>query len=113
MTASLSTIDRTSYLGGSEIAAVVGLSPYRTSLDVWARKVLNHEQDAGPAAEAGLVMEAGILELYARRAKATDLRILGTCIDPNETWIGATPDRVRDCGINVQAKLVGIWQANA
>lgn len=110
--ASLSTIDRASYLGGSEIAAVCGLSPYASSLDVWARKVIGHEREVGPAAEAGLVMEPGILELYARRAKADDMRILGTCIDPDEPWIGATPDRVRDCGINVQAKLVGVWQSN-
>jgi putative phage-type endonuclease len=110
--ASLSTLDRKSYLGGSEIAAVVGLSPYKTALDVWARKVLGIESPTSPAAEAGLVMEPGILELYRIRHGADDMRILGTCIDPDEPWIGATPDRVRDCGINVQAKLVGQWQAS-
>ena len=33
------TFDRSSGLGGSDIAAIVGLSPYRSPLDVWAEKV--------------------------------------------------------------------------
>lgn len=110
--ASLSTLDRRSYLGGSEIAAVVGLSPYATALDVWARKVLGVESPTSPAAEVGIVLEPAVAELYRIRHRAEDMRILGTCIDPREPWIGATPDRVRDCDINVQVKVVGQWQAS-
>ena len=33
------TFDRSSGLGGSDIAAIVGLSPYRSAFDVWAEKV--------------------------------------------------------------------------
>lgn len=109
---SLSTVDRKSYLGGSEIAAVVGLSPWKTALDVWARKVVGVDDVTSPAAEVGIVLEPAVAELYRIRHGADDMRILGTCIDPSEPWIGATPDRVRDCGINVQIKVVGIWQAS-
>lgn len=111
-TASLSTIDRRSYLGGSEIAAVVGLSPYATALDVWARKALGIVSETSPAAEVGIVLEPAVVELYRLRHAADDMRILGTVVDPAESWIGATPDRVRDCNVNVQVKVVGIWQAN-
>lgn len=110
--ASLSTLDRKSYLGGSEIAAVVGLSPYKTSLDVWARKALGIDSPTSPAAEVGIVLEPAVVELYRLRRRAEDMRILGTCVDPDEPWIGATPDRVRDCGVNVQVKVVGMWQAS-
>jgi putative phage-type endonuclease len=32
------SVDRTKYLGGSDIGAILGLSPYRTPLDVWLEK---------------------------------------------------------------------------
>ena len=33
------TEESRSYLGASDIAAVLGIAPYRTALDVWAEKV--------------------------------------------------------------------------
>jgi len=29
------TQDRTQFIGGSDIGAILGLSPYRTPIDVW------------------------------------------------------------------------------
>lgn len=111
--ASLPTESRTTYLGGSDIGAIAGLSPYRTELDVWGAKTLGVEQEASPEMEAGTVLEAGIVDLYLRR-RGGIATVLGTLRDPRETWIGATPDRVvRGArGLrNVQCKLVGLHGA--
>jgi putative phage-type endonuclease len=56
------TLDRTKSIGGSDVAAILGLSPWRTPLDVWREKALG-ELDArtSDAMEAGLRFEYPIL----------------------------------------------------
>lgn len=39
------THDRTKYLGGSDIGAILGLSPYKTPLDVWLEKTAKHSYE--------------------------------------------------------------------
>jgi putative phage-type endonuclease len=39
------THDRTKYLGGSDIGAILGLSPYKTPLDVWLEKTGKHSYE--------------------------------------------------------------------
>lgn len=105
------TVDRRTFIGGSEIAAVCGLHPTRTALDVWGNKVHGYERAVGPEAEVGLVYEAPTVELYVSRLNVTDeMRMSGTLVDPANPWAAATPDRVRmtEAGcINVQVKVVG------
>lgn len=107
------TIDRSTYIGGSEIAAVVGLHPTRNGLDVWAAKVDGFSPEVGPEAELGLAYEGPTAEVWARRVGVADgdLRMLGTLVDPEAEWAGATPDRVRTVGEgqveNIQIKIVG------
>jgi predicted phage-related endonuclease len=51
-------IDRTGYIGGSDIAAILGLSPYKTPLDVYLEKRgLWEDGAAGEAARWGTIME--------------------------------------------------------
>lgn len=55
---------RRRYLGSSDAAAIVGMDPWRTPFDVWARLTgrLPDDPDAGPAAELGTYLEAGLLD---------------------------------------------------
>jgi putative phage-type endonuclease len=56
------TLDRTKSIGGSDVAAILGLSPWRTPLDVWREKALGQLDDkSSDAMEAGLRFEDPIL----------------------------------------------------
>ena len=116
--ASLSTIDRSTYLGGSDIAAVAGVHPYRSALDVWAEKTgaippKDFPQDVIERMEAGTEAEPFILRLYSMRRGGLVLEQLGTVQDKRQPWLAATPDGVtRKRDRNVQAKLVGLRQAH-
>jgi putative phage-type endonuclease len=49
--ADVGQIDRATYLGGSDIAAILGVSPWKTPLKVWQSKI-NGEDAPGPAKTA-------------------------------------------------------------
>lgn len=56
---------RAHHVGASEVAAVMGLSPYRSPYDVWCQKTGQGRQvDMSPAAEWGLRLEAAVLGKY-------------------------------------------------
>lgn len=61
-------VDKVRTIGGSEVAAVLGLSPFRTPLDVWREKVLGQRDDVDtPATRAGKRFEPHILDAYRKR----------------------------------------------
>lgn len=108
------TVDRRSYLGGSEIAAAIGLSKFRSPLDIWARKtgraedtIADHNVDR---AASGNALERPVLEkLYAEK-HGLKLWYPGTLIDPDDSWVGATPDALsgrNDPEVDAQCKIVG------
>lgn len=110
-----STLDRTTYLGGSEIGAVAGLSPYANALDVWASKVDGASKVATEAMGAGTYFEGAIVGWYAKRfgIALDSLSMLGTCRSEREPWIAATPDRVSiGRRRTLQAKMVGVHGAS-
>lgn len=100
---------RRSSLGASEVAAVCGLDPFKSALDVWASKKGLLTDDAGEAAEWGNLLEPVILQRYAD-SRGVKLTRPGT-LTGAEPWITATPDAVAS-GRNVQAKAVGRHMAH-
>lgn len=60
-------------IGGSDLAAILGLSPYRTPLQVYARIVAGAEQSDSPALRRGRHLEAAVLSLYAETTGAVVL----------------------------------------
>lgn len=58
-------LDRKNHLGSSDMAAVLGVDPWRTAFDVWAEKtdrVGDMNIDDKPAVQAGNVFENGVLD---------------------------------------------------
>lgn len=102
------TIDHSTYVGASDIAAVVGISPYKTALDVWAEKTGRAKFEGNRPTRAGQVLEPGILALYAEE-QGVDLWFPGSIRRDDGT--GCTPDAVSSAGYDVQVKLVGVNQA--
>lgn len=119
------TLDHASYLGASDIGAILGLDPMRTALDVWAEKTRRVRFAATPETEAGSDHEAGVVAGAARRLKRGGLveRVEypgpGTIINGIGTVFarGATLDSVvhhRDHGeCALEAKLVGAGMSHA
>lgn len=84
-------------IGGSEIAAVVGLNPYASPIDVWRSKVEGHElEETGPM-KRGRFLEDGVARWWAHDHGA-ELREVGTIRHPREEIVMCTPDRLASFG---------------
>lgn len=87
-------------LGASEVPAALGLSPYRTALDVFLEKtgqwVPDPERDSAleEAGEFGHLLEPVIAEKYRRTAGNVTLMSGETVRHPTLAWAVATPDFV-------------------
>lgn len=79
--------------GGSEVAAVVGLDPYRTDFDVAVAKLQGFEAAATPEMERGSFLEPALAALYAHRTGAL-LAETGTLVHPTMPHVLCTPDRL-------------------
>lgn len=82
-------------IGGSEIAAVVGLSPYESAFSLWHRK----QGLIGPVEETeemywGKVHEAGICARFAAEHPDLDVTPAPTYRHPDRPWQIANPDRL-------------------
>lgn len=80
-------------IGGSEIAAVAGLDPYRTALDVYLAKVEGWMEPLTAPMERGIFLEDGIANWYAHRTGRA-LRAVGTIRHPRHPLMLCTPDRL-------------------
>ncbi len=63
------TIPHASYLGASDIGAILGLDPMRTALDVWAEKTGRVVTETSDEIEAGNDHEAGVVAGARRRLR--------------------------------------------
>lgn len=60
--------DRTQGIGGSDVPIIVGMSPYRSALDLWDEKRGNAiEREPSIAMRLGTLLEDGIARLYAEQ----------------------------------------------
>jgi putative phage-type endonuclease len=93
----LPEIDRTKTIGGSDVAAILGISPFRTRLDVWREKLLG-QRDAidTPGTRAGTRFEPHVLAAYAAQLPA------GSVVEKPEPTIRghlrASPDGIATVG---------------
>ncbi|MGW1679356.1 YqaJ viral recombinase family nuclease [Saccharopolyspora sp. NPDC002376] len=82
-------------LGGSEIAAVLGLSPFESRFSLWHRK----RGEAAPQAEndemrAGRYLEPAVAAMFADAHPELRLRRAGTYRSKARPWQIANPDRI-------------------
>lgn len=106
------SIEDAARLGGSDIAGILGLSPWQTPLSIYARVVAALEGRALPEAsiayrERGNVLERAVLELYAQK---TGARLLPgpKLTHPDMPFVRASLDALaeRDGVIVADAKTV-------
>jgi putative phage-type endonuclease len=84
---------RTDMIGASEIAAVVGMHPYLTALDLYAAKVLPNRDDSGNRfTRWGQRLEAVVATAYSEETGIELVVDQETRVHPIHACIGATPD---------------------
>lgn len=86
---------RRARLGGSEVAAVLGLSPWESRFSLWHRKL----GYAGPQADNGLLVvgryiEDAVATWWADQHPEFHVSTAGTYVHPNRPWQLANPDRL-------------------
>lgn len=102
-------------IGASEIAAIVGMSPYASPWDVWLRKTGQApDVETSPEIEWGHRNEPAIRQKYADVTGATLHVPSESLFHAEQTWARATPDAIvlTDEGQwshLMQAKNVGYW----
>lgn len=96
----------------SDAAGALGLSDYATPLEVYMRKVgLLPRVEANAAMMAGHMLEPAVARWY-EVAVGCRLMPSGTVMHPDEPWMGATPDRIRDDGRLVELKTANGFAQN-
>lgn len=85
---------RRSLVTASDVAAIVGLSPYRTAADVWADKVHGSSFRGNYRTERGHALEPLLCRWLAEKLAPTHLVAPSseTLVHRIHTWLGATPD---------------------
>lgn len=87
-------------IGGSDVAAIMGLSPWRTPYQVWADKVLGIREDISgrPAVEWGTILEPVVGDHYKHlHPDRTVRRVNAVCRSHARPWAQASLDyEVRD-----------------
>lgn len=101
-------------IGASEVAAILGLSPWSSPIQVWARKKGFAEEPADNLRfKVGRKLEGPIAELYAERCKVQlEKPNPALLIHPDVPLVG-TPDRfVVNQDIGVEIKTADVSQAH-
>jgi putative phage-type endonuclease len=95
------TTDRTAWLearkkglGGSDIAAILGLSKWRSPMDVWAdKRGLTDPIDENPAMVRGRILEPAIADWYAETTNSKVIEGPEMPVAGPHEWMLASPDR--------------------
>lgn len=88
------TAERRSYIGASDVPAIMGVSPYGSAYDVWLAKKQGIVPPQNEAMGMGHLLEPVVAELYQRRFPEVRLEMRGTIPHPKFDWLRATIDRM-------------------
>lgn len=101
-------LDRTKYLGGSDVAAILGISPWRTPLDVFFDKVRPRVEETDPARikvlTRGKRMEPYVIDLLQEETGLNVVRRGQRYLDKELPFIAAEIDAEADSGENIEIK---------
>ena len=108
-------IDRTKYIGGSDIAGILGISPWRTPLDVYLDKIQPRVEPVDPKKQKiftrGQRMEPYVIDLLAEETGLEIMRRGERYRDPEHNFIAAEIDAEAKSGENIEIKTVSPFKA--
>lgn len=82
--------------GGSDVAAILGLSPWRTPFDVWAEKsgLMPRSQEENPAQKRGRLMEQMVADWYAEETGWKVYAPVVQTVTGADDWMVGSYDRL-------------------
>lgn len=109
----MSAPDRRKFIGGSDVAAILGISPWRSAVDLWIDKItppVENRQNAA-AKRRGTRLEPYILDMiredFGLKIAATNQRY----IDSEHDFLAAEIDAETEDGENIEIKTVHPFKA--
>ena len=101
-------------VGGSDVAGILGLSPWSTPYDVWHSKVADRTGDTpSEPMRWGTILEPVVLDEYDRVHGTTVERGLPIAVHPDHEWVIGSVDAIdRTNNRIVEAKTVGQFTAH-
>jgi putative phage-type endonuclease len=99
-------IERREYIGASDVAAILGVNPWKSAWDVWRdKRGLSEPVDPTPAMLAGTFLESGVLHYYNHTMGVAAVAC-HRYTDPVRPWLQVLPDgELRDADGNLTAIL--------
>ena len=107
---------RRKYIGGSDVAAILGISPWKTPLDLYLEKTQPRaEDDLSPdrmrVLTRGQRMEPYVVELLSEETGLQVVRRNARYIDPELPFLAAEIDAEAETGENIEIKTVSPFKA--
>ena len=83
-------------ISGSEIGAILGLSPWVSAVTLWAEKTgrISRDSVSNTAMRLGTLVEPAIRQLYQEQHPDHKVREVGTYASVHASWMHANPDAV-------------------
>ncbi|OIV47466.1 endonuclease [Sodalis sp. TME1] len=108
-------LDRQKYLGGSDVAGILGISPWRTALDIYLDKVQPRKEEISPQKQKiftrGQRMEPYIIDLLSEETGLKIAKRGHRYFDPELPYIAAEIDAEAESGENIEIKTVSPFKA--
>jgi putative phage-type endonuclease len=85
--------------GGSDVGAILGVSPWRSPFDVWAEKTGRSDRGSEPETapqRRGRLLEGAVAQWYAEDLIVTVTQTDQQTVTGPEPWMLASPDRMVD-----------------
>lgn len=105
--------DRTKFIGGSDIGAILGISPWKTAVDLWLDKIQPPKENGGNAAakRRGSRLEPYIADMIESEHGMPIARRNERYIDPEVSFFACEIDAENTAGENVEIKTVHPFKA--
>lgn len=114
MNANVGEIDRTKYLGGSDVAGILGISPWKTPLDVYLDKVQPRRIEDPKKQKIfsrGKRMEPYVIDMLAEEEGLYIIARGNRYRDCQHDFLAAEIDAETECGLNVEIKTVSPFKS--
>ena len=105
--------DRRKYIGGSDVAAILGISPWRSAVDLWVDKTTPPVENGQNAAakRRGTRLEPYILDMIREDFGIKIASVNQRYIDPELDFLAAEIDAETEDGENIEIKTVPPFKA--